>query len=495
MSKKHKKKDKAEKKALKTAASTLTDLPTERIKALGNHLSNIASYADVGSAFMAMDALKKEVEPILQSKGLAGLQAIDKSFNMFGVNDPFGYSPQGSTFKRLFPNPFGIFAYLADNYAPFRMCRLEYKKEIKSDGFYLGGNENKFKPALLALKEQGMEKLIQRMCDHLMVYGNFWIWPIKNLLGGIKEFRLLEPQFLRPIMHNQRREVVGWEYDLGIGFIRFGINDLIQGVQDPSMTCPQIGSPRLGALLVDIEADIQASMFNNTVFQKGGLIGIAIMMEPPNANTVPGQGGVNNYANIMEAKLNSNKSGARAGYGYGVFEGKNIKVEKLHDLKTMDGAFHGTNERVKKDVAILLGVPCSRVGVMLNTAGVYNAIGLEDGAILQWDKSVNEVIAEALEVVNEQMLPLLKITDVFMKHHKRYNAMTRTATQSMLDLAQIDGVMSIDEGRVQFLKRPPLGGPAGAMPLRRIPNVSATSEGVPAVRPVPIPAEEHNDYQ
>lgn len=494
MSKK-KKKDKKEKK-LKALAQPFNTETTEKIKSLGRYLSDVSSYSDVGMAFRALDMLKSEVEPVLQSKGIAGLQSIDKNtFNMFGVNDPFGYKPQGSTFYSMFPNPFGIYAYLADNYAPIRICRNEYKKEIISDGFYLVGDKAKFDSTMETLKNYEIEKLIVRMCDHLNVYGNFWIWPIKNLLGGIKEFRLLEPQFLRPIMANNRREIIGWEYEIGMGFIRFGMDDLIQGIQDPSMACAQLGSPRLGALLVDIEADIQASMFNNTVFQKGGLIGIAIMMDPPNKGSVPGAGGANNYAALMEAKLNANKAGARSGYGYGVFEGPNIKVEKLHDLKTMDGAFRSTNERVKKDVALLMGVPVARVGVMLNTSGVYSPVGLEDAAQLQWDKSVSEVVADAHKTANEKLLPLLKITDVYIKQHKRYNALTRTATQSILDLSQVDSLMSIDEARVQILKRPPLGGKEGAMPLRRIPNVSATSETVPTVRPVPIPAEEQNDYE
>lgn len=484
-----KKKGNKEKK-LKATSPVLNDLPTERIRALGDHLSNISSYADVGNAFMAMDLLKKEVDPILKSKGLGGSTFVDKTFNMFGVNDPFGYSPQGSTLKNIFPNPFGIFAYLADNYAPVRMCRNEYKKELKSDGFYLVGNEAKFASTLKTLKSLDMEKLFLRMCDHLLMYGNFWIWPIKNLLGGIAEFKLLDPQFLRPIMSNHRREIIGWEYEIGIGYIIFGLDDLIHGVQDPSMASPQLGSPRLGSLLVDIEADMQASMFNNTVFQKGGLIGIAILMDvSKNPNNVPGSGGPNNLANVMEAKLNSNKAGARAGYGYGVFEGVH-KIEKLHDLAAMDGAFRNTKGDAKRDVAIVMGVPPSRVGVMLNTAGVYSPIGLEDMSALQWDKSVNELIAEVHETANDILLPMVKILDVQVKHHKRNHSGTRAATQAVLDLSQIDGVVSVDEARTIWLKRPPIGGTQGSAPLRRIPNVSVTSETLPAEEPIRLPAEE-----
>lgn len=481
------KKSKKDKPSKKLKAVTSLDPTTERIQALGNYLSNISSYSDVGSAFTAMDMLKKEI-------GSSALLDKAGGFNTFGVQDPFGYSPQGSSFRNLFPNPFGIFAYLADKYAPVRMCRVKYKKEIKSDGTYLVGDENAFKSTLEIIKKYDLNDLIQRMCDHSMTFGNYWIWPIKTLLGGIKEFRLLEPQFISPIMDNKSRTIIGWAYDTGWGYLRFRLDELIHGIQDPSMACPQLGSPRLGSLLVDIEADIAASMFNNTVFQKGGLVGIAILMDPSKSNPVPGAGGVNNFAALMEAKLNSNKAGARGGYGYAVLEGAK-DVKRLNDLEKLDGAFKGTNQRVKKDVALLMGCSPADVGETLNTAGVYSALGLEDSAALQWDKSVNEVVAEALETVNENLLPLLKVLNVRMAHHKRYNALTRTATQSLLDLSQIDGIMSIDEGRVEFLKRPAFGGIAGAMPLRRIPNVSATAEGIPAVSPVPIPAEEQNDYQ
>lgn len=469
----------------KLKRADITDIPIEKVKFLADRLTNITSYKDIGDTFYAFDQLKKELQPVLETKGSGYIYEVDKSFGLFGVTDLFGFRPQGTTFWNIFPNPFGIFGYLAENYWPVQVCRFAYYREILSDGWYLVGDSDKVEKAKKLLHTFNITELRAMLADYLKIYGNFWIWPKNNLLGGLKDLKVLLPHYLRPLLTPDGRKIIGWEYQIGFSTMIFKRDEILHQVYRRSMRHYDIGNPPLGSCLIGIEAAIQGEMFNNMVMQKGGLYGLAVLLESPKGPTVPGVNGLT-MARQVEAELRANHSGARAGYETIVLSGAS-DVKQLSPLKDMDGAFHKISEQVAKNVAHVMGVPHEELGIVSNAQQQYHAAKLYDAQAKNFDKSIEEVVSIVDKFLNEQLFPLMGIKDVQIRAKKRYNSLTRTVSQTILDFGQIDGFMSIDEARVGIAELPPLGGKEGKRPLRKLPNISVSSEELPPEKPLPPP--------
>jgi len=307
------------------------------------------------------------------------------------------------------------------------------------------------------------------------------------MIGGVGRFELLEPQYILPKVGTDGRTIVGYWYQWSATKqIFFPVNKLMHGIYRRSHRHRQLGMPPLGCLLTCIEGDMQADMYNMMVFNKGGLFGYAVLMDAPKNGRMPGQ---NNLARQVQEELRSNHAGARSGFDGVVLEGaKDIK--QLNHLEALDGAFHKGSDKAAKQVAHVQGVPHERLGIVTNANEQYHAARLEDGSALQFDKSMNEALLPVDQFLNTVFLPAIGINDVKIQAKKRYNALTRTATQSLLDLGSLDGVMSIDEGRTEILKLPPFGGEEGKKPLRKLPNISVSSEIVPPINDVPIPMQD-----
>lgn len=448
----------------------------EKINLIAKSLLDANTYKDVVSATKMWDELQKEY--------FSGNRALveEKAFGFWGLNEVFGTQPQGTTFWQNF-SPFGLYTHLGENYWPFYCCREEFRKEILDDGFILVGNKKREKE-ISALQ---ITELRVTIVDHLKTYGNCWIKLSKNAMGSSK-WDILLPQYMKPKIAKDGRTIIGWFYQInGTQSIFYDINQLIHVKYKPSLRHKQLGTPPLGCLLVDIEADIQGSMYNNLVFTKGGLFGYAILMDAPK----PGIS-TNNSALVrqMEQDLRANHSGARSGLDGIILQGAK-DIVKMNDLPTLDGAFHKGSDKVTKQVCHVLGIPHEALGIITNANQQYHAASLEDKAALQKDKSINEVLIPADLAINSQILPGLGIDDAKIMAKKRYNALTRTATQSMTDIAACDGVMTVDEARQEILHLPPLGGTAGSRVLKLNPKVSASMEAAPPDRTdVPIPTQD-----
>ena len=494
MSKKKKKKNKLYKsqpikvESVKTAASLPVGLPVEKIKYIVGRLNNIATYQDVSHCFHLYDELKKEVQPLLSSKGFEGFTS--KEFGMIGVTDIFGYRPQGSQFWNLFPNPFGIFAYLAENHWAVRNCRSEYFKEILSDGYTLVGNRKRFKEFAKVAKHIKLNYLRAVIADHLKIFGNVWIRPERNFIHGIQQFKLLLPHYIRPILTPDGQKIIAWEYQLGNGCIIYGKEQLLHQIYRPSQRHYEIGNPPLGAMLIQIEADIQADMYNNVMFQKGGLMGMAILLDRPVGNF---NNSLSSYAQQLQAELSANHAGARTGFDAVVLENTR-EVKMLNDLSTLDGAFHKGSDKCAKQIAHCMDVPHERLGIITNASQQYHAARFSDDMTEQFDKAVNEITNVTDDFVNTRILPMIGFNDVQIRAKSRYNSLARTATQSGVDLGQLFGVISVNEYRVEFLKLHPIKG--GDVMLTKYPAAIPTSPtGSPAYTVIPPPPMKSDDFE
>lgn len=463
--KKAKKLAKKEEKLLRKAQAMLPvqeEIPEEfrstvsKLQYITGRLNNVQTYADPTHAFHLLNELKSTLGgDIVNTKSFRDTMSA-KSFGMIGVTDIFGYRPQGTQFWNLFPNPFGVFSFLAENHWAVRACRSEYFKEILSDGYQLVGPAKEKARAQKILDEMDFDQKRIEWVDHCKMFGNFWVYPDKNGIGGIKGFKTLLPQYIRPILSVDAQRVLGWEYQLGYGVLRFDKKDLLHQIYRPSMRHYQIGSPPLGALLSELEADIQATMYNLLVFQKGGLIGLAVLLNDPKTPTLGA--GLSQYARSLQAELAANHSGARTGFDTVVFENtKEVKV--LNDLKGMDGAFHLTSEKCAKQVCRVLDVPHDRVQDNANSKKIYDAAKLQDGAAELFDKAINEVTSTVDRFINKVLFPMMGFKGLKLVARKRFNTFTAAAAKAGVDISMIYGIMTNDELRDEIWKLPPCADP------------------------------------
>lgn len=486
MAKKSKKKDKKKKNP------SLDNPQVKKIRFIAGRLQRATTYQDVGHAFHMLRELESEVGPIATTKEFN--EASNKMFGTVGVTDMWGYRPQGSTFASLFPNPFHIYGFLAENHWAILDCRNAYWREILSDGYRLEGNKANMAKAKQVCKFLKMKQFRAQLADHAKTYGNFWVRPTKSGMRGIKKVEILLPPYLRPIPTVDGQHVKFWQYQRGTIYETYKRDELLYAQFRPSMRQYDLGNPPLGAVLVDIEADMAATMYNNMVFQKGGLIGLAILLD--NGAGAPNSRRANKsaYAEYLQAELNANNSGARTGYQSVVFE--NTKsVEKLNDLNSLDGAFHKTSDKTAKQIAHVMGVPHEMIGIITNANQQYHPSSMMDYSAKQFDKSIAELMDVVDTFINTKIFPMFGIMDVRVKATPRYNSVTRVAAQAGTDLGGLYGVLSVNEYRTEFLGRPPIEG--GDISLMKITPSTDTpaSEGKPGsstsiIVPPPMPPIE-----
>lgn len=450
----------------------------------------LSTYKDPQTAFKLINQFKNEAASFTKTyvEG-KGLQQQNKYFGMFGLGDLYGFRAQGSNFWQLFPNPFGIFAFLAENHWAVWCCREEFSREIASDGYYLVGNEKNFEKAKKVCKEFRIDELRLELVDHLKIYGNFWVWPRNNMLGGLKDLKILLPQYLEPRFSPDGQRVVQWIYYVGFVAYIFEVDQLKHCVYRRSMRHYDLGNAPLATLLTDLEADLQASMYNNMVFQKGGLIGMAILMDNNKSTTgIPGANSMA-LARQMENELRANHSGARAGFDTVVLTGAR-DIKQMNNLADLDGAFHKTSDKAAKQVAHVMGVPHERLGIITNANQQYHAASLADEAADIFDKAIYQVVKIVDNFINSEILPRAGIKDVQIRARDRFNSFTMNMAKSLVDIGKLDGFMSVDEARTEIAKLPPLGGTAGKKPLRVLPNISVASEILPPATPMKLPVGE-----
>jgi hypothetical protein len=227
------------------------------------------------------------------------------------------------------------------------------------------------------------------------------------------------------------------------------------------------------------------------VFQKGGLIGLAIIMDNQQ-RAIPG---VNSMAlgKQIEAELRANHSGARAGYETVVLSG--VKdVKQLNNLSHMQPAFLKGSDKVTKSVYITLGVPYTRGGVVSDSSQQYHPAALEDDKALQFNKSISEVLRPVDKFLNNKFIPALGVKDVQIRARERMDFFTQNIGNLLVQLGKLDGFITKNEGRsIAHLSM--LQGKEGNMPLRVLPNMSVTSDIIPPPKAVPISDNENEDMR
>lgn len=269
MAKKSKKRDKGaspskkDKKKLKSTrvdkAATVSLAPTfssslgivdpfqaKKVDYLFNTLGRAETFKDVVGASQIITELQKELNT-------AEFSGEDYAWSYLGVPDVFGFRGFSSQFTQVLGSGFSVFRWIGENYWPVLDCLNIFNREILADGYRIvGGTKEEQTRAKEIFKAIDLPALRCQIALDLKLYGNSFFKPIRNGLKGIKELKPLLPSYIRPIPTYDGMYIKEWQVQQGQYYRVYQRDELLHCQFRRSGKNYDIGSPPLGAVLVDL---------------------------------------------------------------------------------------------------------------------------------------------------------------------------------------------------------------------------------------------------
>lgn len=393
---------------------------------------------------------------------------MEKALYFLNTINVIGYEPAGSVLKKLYPRPFAPYAFLADNYWASDKARKEFRIDVERDGWVLTAPDRTAKARIKAvynlLMELGIDFYWVDWCDNLNTFGNFWnLWDA-NMLGGVKGSPImLLPEKLTPIYEPFQDEIIAWEYVWKQHRFVFPIDyrDL-DHVMTYSMRSRQIGSPALSSMIVEVEADMHATIYNNTVMQKGGLLKGIIALEKPDDSTTINYENQLDYSDRVQQMINRKLAGIRGGGQLVAMSG----VANYHDLNKLgeiDGIYQKSSDRTAARTAMLHGITPSRIGIT-SFSQYKNKMEVADSMALSMDNNQYYYTAKVAKYINEEILQKrFKIYDVQIRASGEFGSISTAAADFGVKIAQMGArILTVDEFRTKVLHWEPYGGELGS---------------------------------
>lgn len=372
-----------------------------------------------------------------------------------------GYEPTGSQLRKLYPNPFAVYAFLGENYWAAVESRRQVRVEVLNDSYVFHSlpsvSRKQVRLAWDLLNELGLLSQIDTMVDHLNLYGNCWLLPERNLLNGLLRYTVLQPERMLPRWDTYKLHVIGWEYQDQGRRVYYEKDELVH-LYTYSARTADMGAPTLSGVVVAMEACMYADLYNSTVFQKGGMIGNIISLKTDPNNSLINEKNWSLLADTVQAKFDKRYGGVR-GAGQNVISPWVEKVFNLSKPGDMDGTHRWYTDATDRKVAMLLGCSPERIGVPITSQ--YQDKGLVADRVTElFDNKVNYLANICYDLCNK-VLQDNGIKGVMITSGGAYKSTAVAASQFGLQIAQIGGVMTVDEYRVNVLKMEPWGGELG----------------------------------
>lgn len=379
------------------------------------------------------------------------------------MSDIYGYKPGMSRIYGLFAsNPFGAYAFLGRHHPAVRACIDTIVTEIANDGLVLisekGTSKKRLREVWRKLKENRIPELRLNLCKHLKLYGNAWILKQNNLLGGKGDLMLLSPPRVLPDIDPASDKIVGWLYKPGPGGYANLPLEKVYHLKTMSMDDYRpLGDPPLSPAILDIEADLAASAFNNQVFQKGGLLGLIISVKTPDSGD-PFDDDELDAVEDLQDRVNDQFSGAKAGQS--ILVSNNIEnVYNPSPIGKLDTSFKTLHYETAKTIATCLGVPPEKIAVSRSDTLQYIPSLVEDSVNTSFDKVLNALTSYVDEFINERILKeQLKISDVRIQAGGRYGSLTKNAADVIKTLAEAGPIITVNDALERILGWEPLSG-------------------------------------
>lgn len=408
-----------------------------------------------------------------------------KAVGLLGPVTGVGYEPAGSVLRKLYPNPLSTVGFVCDNYWVCQKARREVRVEVIMDSYNFNTlaatSKKRIRLAWEVLMDLGLLQNVDEIVDQLNCYANCWLRPEYNAFGGLTSYTILQPDRIRPYWNTSKHYIQGWYYDDN-GYQKLYGKDELVHLKTYSARTQEMGAPPISSLIVDLEAAMFASVYNNTLFQKGGMVGhlIALKSDPKAAINERGQSLV---AEIMQAKWDKRFAGVR-GTGQTILSPMIENLFRMSVPGEMDGTHQHLIDNVDRKAALLLGVSPERIGVPITSQ--YQDKGLTSDRVIEaFDNNVSYLSGIAYAFFTQVLHQQMDMTDIIITSGGAYKTMAVAAAQYAKLLAESGGVITVDEFRTMVLKLPAFGGELGGRLLDV--SVNRKADSVPAEQGPGIP--------
>lgn len=448
----------------------------DMIRNSAHRLNSSSLMSDPALASQEMGFLEDRLR---KSLTMMPADAKTKLYSAFGGGNPSGYDPSGSILRKIYSAPYAVYAFVGDTYWAAWKSRRVVRVEVQRDGILFksadGVSKRKIRLVLDIIKELDLLRIREELIDHLNLFGNAWLRPTYNVLGGFIGLEVLQPERVIPKWDNYFEKVVGWYYEEKGKRNEYKLDDFIH-LKTYSSRDQSLGTPSLASVIVDIEASIFASLFNQTVFQKGGMIGSIVSMKHPDPSSLLNDRNFSLLADTVQARFEKQRGGIK-GAGQILISPFVDKVFKLMNLGEMDGSFKTMTEATDRKIAQLLCCAPEKIGIPISSQ--YQDRGQVSDRISEaFDNEVAYLCEIVDRWINSLITKLTGIEDVKIVSGGAYKSQAVAAAEYILTVSKAGGLLTRDEGR-EILKREPFGGEMGRELLdnsdSRIKNVITTS--------------------
>lgn len=376
-----------------------------------------------------------------------------------------GYSPGGSILKKIYPMEFALHCFINEAYWAAAKSRRELWVEMHRDDYILAASDSVPKKTIKlingVLEDLNVRYMRNKLRDNLLINGNCLLQNKRNRFGGLLELNPLLMERVEPAYDRSGEVLVGWHY-WSNGRPNFLPYDQVDHIKTYNARSNVLGMPALASCIVDVEASLQAAIYNNNVMQKGGLLSVVFRLKSGQDSGVPIADKLQlNLADEFTKWLERRFGGIRNS-GQMAFIPMIEGVDILNKIGEMDSAWSNLDESTAIKVCGLLGLFPERIG-LTRTSQYENKQLVDDGMSLSMDNNnyyVTDLVDEYLTriIIKEG----LGIDNVAIQASGEFSAITKTASDVGLAISQMGAdVMTVDQFRVEIMHIDPLGGELG----------------------------------
>ena len=454
-------------------------------------LRTAESMTDPLSRSKKMDQLEARIK-----KALFQLSEGDRAKGMTLLNSQglgsqgSGYNPKGSILRKLLPAPFAPYAFLGDNYWSVWAARREVRVEVITDSYTFnsrqGTSNKKVRLAYDLLTQLDLLTKVDEMVDHLNLYANLWLRPVKNALGGTIRYEILEPERISIKWDVSKTAIEGWWYN-EYGERTYLPKDQVIHLMTYSSRTQQLGSPALSGLLVSIEACMQADLYNHTLFHRGGLVGniIGLKSNPGGATGNTDQWSI--LCDAIQARFDKQWGGTQ-GAGANILSPMVENVFRLTKPSDLDTPHKWYVDRVDARVAKVLGCAPERLGIPVTSQ--YQDKGLTADRITESFDNNTAYLSNIVYGFFNTILKQAGFLDVYICSGAAYKARALAAAQYGEAISKY-GVMTKNEFRTGVLKMPAWPSEYGDVIMNRDP-IDRNVESTPNQTAEPVPQDGYS---
>ena len=449
------------------------DLPKVLEKADNDVKSSFLRLHELGADFNSSEQLFIDTKVVNDFLAKELEVRVDKGYSVattLSPRDLMGYEQAGSQLRRLYPNTFQVAAFVSENYWAASKSRRELWKEVDRDGFVLKSEKkvstSRVREALdfldnLSTNGRDAKYLINKLRDNVTTFGNCLTRPQKSNKKKQLELYILLMERCQPILDRDRDEILEWEYYMSHGLAKFS-PDEVDHIFTYSCRSNVLGQPALSPVIVDIEAAMHSSIYQNTVMMKGGMMrGLLTLKNLGNDQQVIND---KSYMTLAEelTKWYDRRFGGVRGSGALAIAPFGEKFFDLNKVGEMDMAYKTLNETIGIRTAAMFGVNPERIG--LSRGSQYkNEAEVFDSISLSFDNEYYYTTGLVFDYLNK-ILANNGYDDITIGAKGEFGAISKAAAIFAYNLSQTKTkIITVNEFRTRVLRWEPLDGPEGDM--------------------------------